>query len=163
MPVYEAKPNVPILVALIVVGVALVVGVGVMLITGGTPSPGLQTSSPTSTLPSNVVKVSMKGSGNGLNYQPAKIVVVIGVNNTVVWVNDDNVAHTVTARSVPNGAQNFDSGNMPPGQTFEYTFTVPGNYTYYCVYHPWMVGTVIVLAGSSAQTSSGSSANTTTT
>lgn len=154
MPVYEAKPNMPILVALIVVGVVLVVGVGVVLATGWTLGPNPpSSSSSTSTLPSNVVKVTMKGSGNGLNYQPATIVVVIGVNNTVLWINDDSVAHTVTARAVPSGAQMFNSGNLNPGQTFQYTFTVPGNYTYYCIYHPWMVAKVIVLAGGSSQSS----------
>jgi plastocyanin len=156
MPVYEAKPNFPVLVSLIVVGLVLVVGVGVILATGGTlsSSPPSSSQSSTSTLPPHSVEVTMQGDGNGQNYHPAVIVVVIGVNNTVVWDNNDNVAHTVTARSVPTGAQMFNSGNLNPGQTFEYTFTVPGNYTYYCEYHPWMVGKVVVLAGASGQSAS---------
>ncbi|MEM0120588.1 MAG: cupredoxin domain-containing protein [Thermoprotei archaeon] len=162
MPVYEAKPNMSVLVSLIVVGVVLVVGVGIILATGGTLSPSPPSSqSSTSTLPANSVEVTMQGDGNGQNYHPALIVVVIGVNNTVVWVNNDNVAHTVTARSVPSGATMFNSGNLNPGQTFEYTFTVPGNYTYYCQYHPWMVGKVVVLAGASSQQTSSSSGSST--
>jgi len=165
MPVYEAKPHVSVLVILTVVGVALVLGVGVLLATGSTisPSPPSSSSGPTLTLPPHSVEVTMQGDGNGQNYHPALIVVVIGVNNTVVWVNNDNVAHTVTARSVPAGASMFNSGNLNPGQTFEYTFTVPGNYTYYCEYHPWMVGTVVVLAGSSAQTATASNTTSATT
>ncbi|SRR5579875_31819 len=165
MPVYEAKPNVSVLVSLIVVGVVLVVGVGVILATGGTISPSAPTGqTSTSSLPPHSVEVTMQGDGNGQNYHPALIVVVIGVNNTVVWVNNDNTAHTVTARSVPNGATMFNSGNIAIGQTYEYTFTVPGNYTYYCEYHPWMVGKVVVLAGgSSQQASTGSATSNSTT
>jgi len=47
---------------------------------------------------------------------------------------------------VPSGAASFDSGNMNAGAKFSYTFTVAGTYTYYCQYHSWMQGTVIVEA-----------------
>ncbi|MGI0085716.1 MAG: cupredoxin domain-containing protein, partial [Nitrososphaerales archaeon] len=32
-----------------------------------------------------------------------------------------------------------------PGGTFEYTFPASGVYDYYCTYHPWMKGAVVVL------------------
>ena len=67
---------------------------------------------------------------------------VIGVNNTVTWVNNDNAAHTVTAKD-----GSFGSGNMGSGSSYTYTFTTPGTYRYYCAYHSWMVGTVVVEAG----------------
>ena len=38
----------------------------------------------------------------------------------------------------------FDSGIMAPGATFEYTFTEAGEYPYFCLLHPNMVGTVSV-------------------
>ncbi|MGP8125865.1 MAG: cupredoxin domain-containing protein [Nitrososphaerales archaeon] len=72
-------------------------------------------------------------------YSPPTITVVIGVNNTVTWVNNDDAPHTVTALD-----GSFDSGNMNPGQTWTYTFTTPGTYAYRCSYHSWMEGTVIV-------------------
>lgn len=72
-------------------------------------------------------------------YSPNTAMVVIGRNNTVTWVNDDNSPHTVTSDSA-----SFSSGNLAPGDTFSFTFTTPGTYTYHCVYHPWMTGTVIV-------------------
>jgi plastocyanin len=75
------------------------------------------------------------------NFVPNTIVVIIGVNNTVMWTNDDVAAHTVTSDS---GA--FNSGNLNPGQSFTFTFSTPGNYTYHCDYHPWMKGTVIVVS-----------------
>jgi plastocyanin len=72
-------------------------------------------------------------------YDPDNITVVIGVNNTVIWTNNDNEPHTVTATD-----KSFDSGNMNPGATFTYKFTTPGTYTYICTYHPWMRGYVTV-------------------
>jgi plastocyanin len=36
---------------------------------------------------------------------------------------------------LPSGAKPFDSGFMPPGQTFDYAFTTPGVYKYTCVPH----------------------------
>jgi len=75
------------------------------------------------------------------NYYPESVTVVIGVNNTVTWVSHSLAYDTVSA---VNGT--FASGSIAPGTTFSYTFTAPGTYPYRCIYHPWMVGTVIVLA-----------------
>src|SRR6267142_4173446 len=44
------------------------------------------------------------GSITTINFSPAKIRVVVGVNNTIVWVNNDPIQHTVTSTSVPSGA-----------------------------------------------------------
>jgi len=79
-----------------------------------------------------------------LQYEPSNIFLVIGVNDTVKWTNNDSALHTVTSRSVPATASSFDSGNMPSSTVFTYTFTVPGNYTYYSKYDPLMIGTISV-------------------
>jgi plastocyanin len=86
----------------------------------------------------------LSGSADSVSYSfsPVQVTVAIGVNNTVTWVNNDNAAHTVTARD-----GRFDSGNIGSGGTYTYTFTTPGTYRYYCAYHSWMVGTVVVEAG----------------
>jgi plastocyanin len=96
------------------------------------------------------VKVSIPIGANDPNkppgYEPDKITIVLGVNSTVVWSNDDTAAHTVHATSVPAGATAFNSGNMNAGQKFTYTFTVPGTYQYVCDYHSWMTGSVTVVS-----------------
>jgi len=76
---------------------------------------------------------------SGKSYSPIMIVVVLGVNDTVTWRNDDNVAHTVTAND-----GSFDSGIIGAGEKWVYSFTQPGVHSYYCVPHPWMTGTVVV-------------------
>ena len=83
--------------------------------------------------------VSGAGSDTTINgYSPDSVTVVMGVNNTITWVNNDNAPHTVTA---DDGS--FNSGNISPSQPFSFTFTTAGTYKYHCVYHPWMTATII--------------------
>lgn len=113
----------------------------------------------TSSLPSTTstgassVKVSIvpgaHSASQAQHFVPDTITIVIGVNNTVEWVNQDSVTHTVTA---DNGA--FDSGDLASGSTFSFTFTAPGTFQYHCNIHPFMTGTIIVL-GSNGQSISG--------
>ncbi len=102
---------------------------------------------PNQTVPqsSSLIQASIDaGSGVNVNlpgYTPTDITVVIGINNTVKWTNNDNMPHTVTASD-----GSFDSGSMNPGATYLYTFTKPGVYHYVCTYHNWMHGTVTVVS-----------------
>jgi plastocyanin len=80
-------------------------------------------------------------------FSPNPVQVSIGA--TVTWTNDDAQPHTVTSgeNGTPNGK--FDSSPnfnplLVPGQTFSHTFTEAGQYPYFCVLHPNMVGTVSV-------------------
>jgi len=77
-----------------------------------------------------------------ISFSQDQVTLVIGVNNTVTWVNNDNAAHTITARD-----GSFGSGNIGSGGSYTYTFATPGTYRYYCAYHSWMVGTVVVKTG----------------
>jgi len=63
----------------------------------------------------------------------------VTVGTTVTWTNLDPVDHTVTD---VNGA--FDSGLFGEAGTWSMTFTAPGSYTYYCIPHPMMIGTIEV-------------------
>lgn len=72
-------------------------------------------------------------------------VLEISVGTTVLWENVDNTMHTSTSGSPDNGADGvFDSDILSTGDTFEFTFTDSGTYDYYCILHPWMIGTVNV-------------------
>jgi plastocyanin len=93
-----------------------------------------------------VVMPNGVGTIQNLNFQPPAITVVIGVNNTVVWTNQDTTSHTVLNATAPIG---FGSGTslITNGQSFSFTFTTPGTYNYFCNIHPtWMKGTVTVKA-----------------
>src|SRR2546422_5977612 len=71
-------------------------------------------------------------------FSPANLTVKVG--KTVTWVNKDTVAHTVTT----DGSSLFDSGVVPTGATFQFSFTTAGTYPYYCTVHPFMKGTIVV-------------------
>jgi plastocyanin len=80
-------------------------------------------------------------------YSPQNILVVIGINNTVTWISHSYTEDTVTG-GLNGTSPLFDSGPISPGQTWSFTFTTLGVYDYHCDYHPWMKGTVTVLAQS---------------
>jgi plastocyanin len=132
-----------------IVAIAIVVaGVGIYMVSSGSSAPNSSACGASSASP---VQVSIySGSANSANppgYTPDAITLVIGVNNTVMWTNNDSVHHTVTTTSAPAGGS-FDSGNMNGGATCAHAFTVPGTYQYDCTYHSWMTGTIIVKASS---------------
>jgi plastocyanin len=62
---------------------------------------------------------------------------------SITWVNRDPVPHTVTGANRAWGS--YDK--LKPGKKLSYTFDRAGTYPYYCVYHPGMVGTVVVWDG----------------
>ena len=55
----------------------------------------------------------------------------------VTWVNVDGVVH-----DIESDAALWDSGDMSRNETFSFTFTTPGTYTYHYSIHPGMVGTI---------------------
>ena len=63
----------------------------------------------------------------------------VAVGTTVIVTNDDSSQHTWSAL---DGA--FDSGALAPGDSFEFTFTEPGEFAYQCNFHPSMTGTITV-------------------
>jgi nitrite reductase (NO-forming) len=75
-------------------------------------------------------------------YSPNPVQVSTGA--TVTWTNDDAQPHTATSGEAVTPDGNFDSGIMAPGATFDFTFTEAGEFPYFCLLHPNMVGTVSV-------------------
>ncbi|MEX0701851.1 MAG: plastocyanin/azurin family copper-binding protein [Planctomycetales bacterium] len=93
---------------------------------------------------------------NDAKFVPAKVKIKVG--ETVEWKNRSKAMHTVTADPdkakdksnvmLPEGAAPFDSGKIRPGGAFSHTFTVAGNYKYFCIPHEakGMIGEVEVVA-----------------
>ncbi|MDQ5842081.1 MAG: plastocyanin/azurin family copper-binding protein [Thermoproteota archaeon] len=91
------------------------------------------------------IEVSIVPGASGLTdtaYSPNPI--QVGVDGRVTWINGDTQPHTVTSgeNAAPDGR--FDSGILAPRGDFEHTFTEAGEYPYFCLLHPNMVGTVSV-------------------
>jgi plastocyanin len=99
-------------------------------------------------------QIQQQNSGNSISivsgssslttdaYQPNPIQVSAGA--TVTWTNSDSQPHTATSGENATPDEVFDSGILAPAATFEHTFTAAGEYPYFCLVHPHMVGTVSV-------------------
>lgn len=142
-----------IVIAVVVVAVIVIAGGTTLYLTSLSPNPSSNNCSTSNASSPSVVEVVITngaGSRSGApGYAPDSVTLVIGVNNTVTWTNNDTDAHTVTSSSAP-ACGSFNSGNMSHGQIYTHTFTVPGTYQYYCKYHSWMSGTIVVVAAHSS-------------
>jgi len=67
--------------------------------------------------------------------------ITVPVGSKVKWINHDDMPHNVVSSE-----QKFKSKVLDTDESFEFTFTEPGTYSYYCGLHPKMVGKVIVEA-----------------
>ena len=100
------------------------------------------------------VKVSIVPGASTLAdkaFSPNPVNVKIG--DTVTWVNEDSVFHTVVSGNPSSGGETgkvFDSGLSGPtalttkGKTFSHKFTEKGEFPYFCQLHPTMIGKVVV-------------------
>ena len=76
--------------------------------------------------------------------------VTVDKGGEIIWTNNDVAVHTVTAGAITDDAtgvnytNGFDSKIFAPGQTFTQKFEVAGEYPYFCIVHPWMIGSVLV-------------------
>ena len=89
----------------------------------------------------DVVTVSI----HDFSFDPSQTTVAPGT--VVMWTNNDNVSHTVTA---DDGS--FDSETLNPGDSFMVVFEGSGTVSYHCEIHPFMTGSVTVSEGSGGST-----------
>jgi plastocyanin len=76
---------------------------------------------------------------HNFSFGPNAIIVTAGA--TVTWTNEDNEPHSVVMTD-----QSFRSAPMDTGEHVAHTFAAPGQYRYFCGFHPQMTGVVIVRA-----------------
>lgn len=102
---------------------------------GGGPSETSEAGAPAAAVGPQAETVTVRLKD--LEFRPSRIEITAGT--TVVWVNDDQVAHTVTA---DDGSWN--SGLIAAGAAWVSEFEEPGTYTFHCTPHPFMTGVVLV-------------------
>lgn len=74
------------------------------------------------------------------NFTFAPVTLKVPAGTTVKWVNRDDIPHTV----VSEDKRTFKSKALDTDDSFLYTFTQPGTYTYFCSIHPKMTGQIVV-------------------
>jgi plastocyanin len=65
--------------------------------------------------------------------------VTVPVGTTIRWTNQDDIPHNVVSDD-----KSFKSKALDTDETFTYTFTKRGTYTYFCSIHPKMTGKIVV-------------------
>jgi plastocyanin len=73
--------------------------------------------------------------------------VIIKTGDTITWIDNDVETHTVTSGfsfNDHNKGKLFDSDILNYAQVFSHTFNNPGEFNYFCQFHPTMTGKVIV-------------------
>lgn len=78
------------------------------------------------------------GAPETWGYSPAPMTVRAG--DTLTWTNTGIAPHDVTAEG---GA--FASGILHSGESWTFSPTTPGSYSYFCSLHPWMRGVIEVV------------------
>ena len=71
------------------------------------------------------------------DYAPPSITVAAG--SAVEFTNTDSTNHTATADDM-----SFDTGDLGKDKSGSVTLSKPGTYSYFCRFHPFMKGTVVV-------------------
>jgi amicyanin len=80
-------------------------------------------------------------------FEPARLTVKAGT--TVTWTNRDDIPHTVASKD-----RLFKSKAMDTDETYSFTFSTPGEYSYFCSLHPHMTGTIVVEAATGSSSAS---------
>lgn len=73
-------------------------------------------------------------------YKPVSVSVKKG--GSITWTNTDAAPHTATAED--GAPAEFDTDRLRKGDSKTIKLTTPGTYSYYCVYHPFMKGKLVV-------------------
>jgi len=75
-------------------------------------------------------------------FSPSSLTVPVGT--TVTW-QMQGTSHSATSGIPPTPSGVFDSGIMSQGQAYQYTFTQPGTYAYFCrIHQAAMEGSIMV-------------------
>jgi len=74
---------------------------------------------------------------HNFTFTPQTLTVEAGT--TVTWNNKDDIPHGIAS---DNNA--FRSKALDTDDIFAFTFTTPGTYKYFCYFHPYMKGTIVV-------------------
>lgn len=102
-----------------------------------TTAPSASATSATTSTATAQVKISEQNDKYG--FSPTMLTVAKGTK--VTWTNVSDAPHTVTSDTGSTLASDTIS---PSTGTFSFTFTQPGTYTYHCMIHPYMKGTIVV-------------------
>lgn len=123
------------------VSILIIAAMGVIVFTGPYHKVNKVAAAPAHTYPVIHAQIVTDPTTIG-RYVPATITAHVG--QTISFVNNSNAVHTVTSDAQSNGASVFNSKDIPIGATWQFAPTRTGTFPYYCIYHPYMHGKIVV-------------------
>jgi plastocyanin len=87
------------------------------------------------------IDIAERNGPNSFYPSPASV----GTGQTVVWRNDDTIAHHVVFDAIQ-----VDAGTLAPGTLSQPITIAAGTWGYHCAIHPSMVGTVTIAGADSS-------------
>ena len=81
--------------------------------------------------------VANQVSIDNFTFSPQTLTVAVGAS--VTWLNRDDVPHSVVSTD-----KLFKSELLDTDEKYSFTFTKPGEYSYFCGIHPHMTGKIVV-------------------
>jgi plastocyanin len=121
---------------------AAALSVGVAACGGGGDDATTSASSSTSTTTTSTQASTTAEKADKVDiadYKFAPEAIEVEAGSKVTWTNSDDAPHTATADD-----SSFDTGDLDQGDSKTITFDQPGEFTYYCRFHPFMKATVDV-------------------
>ena len=71
-------------------------------------------------------------------------VATVDLGGTVIFSNTDTAAHTWSEGTAADATLVFDTSMVMAGASYEYIADTVGEFSYFCMVHPWMEGLLIV-------------------
>lgn len=127
---------------------------------------GSKAATTTTDVPSfNTAETPSVTLGWGITVTEAEASATISVGDVVMWTLDqDDQPHNIKSgtNSEPFPESDFNSRMLQAGETFSFQFKEAGTFPYFCSPHPWMVGTITVVAPTETTTTISTTTTTTT-
>jgi plastocyanin len=109
-----------------------------------TVAPSATTAPPATAAPTSVPAktgkkktIAAKPKGQTFTFSPASTTVKVGTK--VTWVNHSQAEHTITSK-----VKSWKFNKTLNRSSLSFTFKKAGTYRYHCIFHPGMVGKIIV-------------------
>ena len=116
---------------------ALVVVVAFISLSGAAVLPASERARAAAGSPESSTELMAEVKIDNFAFTPGVITVKAGTQ--VTWINHDDIPHTVDSTQ-----GKFKSAALDTDDKFQFRFTEPGEYPFYCRMHPKMTGKIIV-------------------
>lgn len=152
------KPKKPLLLVAIIIVVLLVLGATIFVLAKGkSDNSASETHTDTTSNNTNTDSSSTDPNSGALSQTPAAgdvtaeikdfaftpTTITVKKGAKVTWTNKDTVQHNVISDD-NSQSKGLSSELLAQGESYSFTFTEAGTYSYHCGPHPSMTGTVVV-------------------